>query len=152
MQLTPHVQVLLQLLACPPDGILRADLKAILRAGPTVGRAADSDALVPAADVEVEGVLDALEPWLVPAGRSRCDSLLRLEHAVVRRAARRRYDSKWDPGSSDEEVSSIGAAPPRAGPEPDRNGYAWVRARVWSIGMEAVQVFQPHSRKSGKMG
>ena len=137
------LQVLLQLLACPPGGISRSELKAVLLAGPLVGRAAETDARVPAADIELEGIINGLSPWLVSSRYHRCDSLLRLEHTVVRRCVRRRYDPLWDPGtSSDESEGGNAAKRPSllSAIEEDRHGYAWVQARVWTVGTDNLQV------------
>ncbi len=137
------LQVLLQLLACPPGGISRSELKAVILAGSLVGRAAENDARVPAADSELEGIIHGLSPWLVSSSRNRCDNLLRLEHAVVRRCVRRRYDPLWDPSTCFDEGgvgSAVRVPSPLPEIEEDRNGYAWVLARVWTAGPEKLQV------------
>ena len=132
----------MQLLACPPGGLPRSELKALLRAGNLVGRAADSDARVPSADMELEGILNELTPWLVSSGRNRCDSLLRLEHATIRRAVQRRYDQLWNPSPSEEDESgcTTSSSLSLTEKEQDRQGYAWVRASIWTVGKEKLQV------------
>jgi hypothetical protein len=116
-----------------------------------VGRAADSDSVVPAADVELEAVLKALTPWLVPASRNRCDGMLRLEHTLVRHAARRRYDLLWDPDIMEDDVSlGTGATRPSIPQESaqDRQGYAWVVARIWTVESKKLQVISATSHCS----
>ena len=81
------VQALVLQLLAAPTGITRADLKLILRQQLS---ALQSKAWVPAADIEVDGVLMALEPFLLASCDA--DGLLLFEHQSLRLAAFRRYD------------------------------------------------------------
>lgn len=120
--------LVLQLLAAPA-GVTRTDLKLILA---YQLEHLGNDAWLPFADMAVDRVLAALQPFLLPA-RGAEDNIC-LEHATLRLAAWRHYDPMTAPADArvlpqEEEVDASAIKKAAVG---NLDGYVWVRGRVFS--------------------
>lgn len=148
------VEVLLVHLLCSPTGVPLADLKIIARRGMTMNQQSSSSSKLSGgasslgrigyADCELHAVLEALRPFLVPPVRSwdeGGEDRVWLEHRVLKDAAQLRYDPAarplWgdegiDKAASENQRMAFEAEKMKKAQQVDIEGYAWVRARVFS--------------------